>query len=295
MALTDAQILQRRNSYGCCSLSYLAEYIQARTYGDAACMEKNRRLWLFLLWAKGVADRTPLSTETFGKCVSNAFAQQVFAKADCYCDQCGCPAEDCVRIPSFEVIAAVAVSQRAAIESGPPDVGDSYFVVTGTTDGVWTVGSVYVWNGTGWDGTVVQSGQWVLVGGATFWRLGQGGVPGPADPPVTATYVDPPGYWTIQSDYPSIAQNSSRTAYVTAFGPGGWQIVWQGTEAELASPIPFPIVGYDMSNLGVIYVGNQFDGVGDCEYTAGGSIQPPNCGNPHDHNCADHNVDVDHY
>jgi hypothetical protein len=291
--LTDQSILAHRTNLACCALSALSDYVEARRFGDKECADKARRLWLSLLWSKGIADRTPLSTETFGKCVDPLFAQQVFAKLDCFCDQCGCPAEDCVRIPSFEVIAAVTVAQRGAIQAGPPDVGDSYFVVSGTTDGTWAVPRVETWNGTGWDFVTVVSGEWVLVGGTTFWRLGQGGVPGPADPPVTATFVGPPEIWTIQSDFPSIAQNSSRTAYVLAFGSGGWNIVWQGPESELATPIPFPIIGYEMTNLQVIYVGNQFDGVGDCEYTAGGSIDPPGCFMPRDHDCSDHDL-LDH-
>lgn len=290
MALTDAQILQRRNSYACCSLSYLAEYVDAQRFGDKDCMWKSRALWLKMLWAKSVADRTPLSTETFGKCVTHEFAELAFKDADCFCSQCNCPAEDCSRTPSYEAIAAVNVSERAVIETAGPAVGDTYLVTTGIDDGVWAVGYVEIWNGTGWDSILLPADQFVLIAGR-FWRMGQGGIPGLADPTVTATSVGPPDLYTIVSDYPSIALNSSRFAYILAFGPGGWEIVMQTPEVNLATPIPLPIVGYSMSNVSAIYVGGRFGGPGECETSSGdGSIYPPGCFIPRDHDCSDHDL-----
>jgi hypothetical protein len=48
----------RRINYACCSLEYLKKYVKARKYGDKSC-DINRRLWLYMLWAKGVMDNTP--------------------------------------------------------------------------------------------------------------------------------------------------------------------------------------------------------------------------------------------
>lgn len=237
-----------------------------------------------MLWAKSVADRTPISTEGFNKCLDPLFAESVFAIADCFCDQCGCAPQDCLRVATYTVLAAVNVSQRAAIEAGGPEVGDSYFVVDGISDGVWTVGYVYTWNGTGWDGTQVVPPQYVNVAG-TIWRVGAGGVPGPADPPVTVTFVGPPDIYTVVSDYPSIAANSSRTVYILAFGPGGWEIVLETIESNLTSPIPLPLQGFTMTDVSALYID------GDCEYPSGpGTIEPSGCFFPRDHDCSDHDT-----
>ncbi len=48
----------RRINYACCAQSYLKKYVKARKYGDKSC-DINRRLWLYMLWAKSVMDRTP--------------------------------------------------------------------------------------------------------------------------------------------------------------------------------------------------------------------------------------------
>lgn len=268
----------------------MSEHIEAQRFGDKVCAAKNRGLWLKALWAKSVADRTPLSTESFGKCVSHEFAELVFKAVDCICDQCDCPAEDCTRTPSYEAIAAVNVSERAVIEGAGPAVGDTYLVVDGIDDGVWAVGYVEVWNGSGWDSILLGVDEFVLISGR-LWRMGQGGIPGLADPTITATWVGPPDLYTIVSDYPSIALNSGRFAYILAFGPGGWQIVMQTPEVNLATPVPLPIVGYSMSNISAIYVGGNEGGSGDCEtYSGNGSIFPPGCVYPRAHSCLSHST-----
>lgn len=297
MALTDNDIAARRTLYACCALSRLQAYLKAKKYGDASCAEKERCLWILMLWAKSVADRTPLSTEDFGKCVTQEFAEQVFDKADCYCDVCGCgpdstpypPVDPCIRLSTYSAIAAVDVDEKTQIEIDGPVVGDAYYVVT-DSGGTWGSGinSIQTWNGTGWDEVIPAAGEYTDIGG-TFWTVTSLGIPGLADPTVTATWVGPPDLYFLQSDYPIIAAASNRTATAQVFGMGGWVPIFVGPESDLASPFPFNITGYQMDNVAVTYVTPE-----GCAYSAGGGIVPDGCVFPGDHSCDSHNTES-HY
>ena len=293
MALTDNDIASRRILYACCALSRLSAYLKAKKYGDTKCADNEKRLWIFMLWAKSIADNTPLSTEDFGKCVPAAFAEAVFRKADCYCDVCGCgptttpypPVDPCIRLSTYSAIAAVDVDERVAIENLPPDVGDAYYIVT-DSGGTWGSGVNWIqtWNGTGWDEVEVAAGEYVDIGGV-LWTVTTDLIPGLADPTVTVTWVGPPDLYFLQSDYPIIAEASTRTVTIQVFGVGGWVPIFIGLESIIADPFPFNITGYQMDNIAVLYTTSA-----GCSYPAGGSIYPPDCGLPRDHDCADHDT-----
>lgn len=291
--LTDNIISVKRIVYACCSLSYLAATKKAQKYGDIKCAESERRLWLYMLWSKSIADRVALSTESFNKCVTAEFAEAVFAKADCYCSSCGCPpantpyppVDPCIRVAQHTAIAAVDVADRATIEASDPPIGSTYYLVT-DTGGSWGSGlnTLQTWLGGGtWSEVTVAAGEYVDILG-TLWTVTVLGVPGLADPTVTVTWVGPPDLYIIQSDYPIIAEASTRTATAEVFGVGGWVPIFLGPESQLADPVPFNITGYNMDNVMVTYT------QGSCSYTAGGEIEPPGCTFPRDHDCLDHDT-----
>ena len=293
MALTDANIIVHRTNLACCSLGALADMVKAQKYGDTKCADASRNMWLWLLWAKSVADRTPITGEDFNKCLTPAFAEAVFKKADCFCDSCGCgpssttypPVDPCLRTATYTALAAVDVDQKTAIESGPPAVGDSYYIVT-DSGGTWGSGinSIQTWNGTGWDEVIPSAGQYTDVAG-TLWTVTSLLIPGLADPTVTATWIGPPDLYFLQSDYPIIAAASTRQAIAQVFGMGGWVNIFVGPESDLASPFPFNITGYQMDNIAVVYTT-----AAGCAYPAGGGIMPPGCVFPRDHSCTSHST-----
>ncbi len=309
--LTRNHILSRRINYACCALDYMFKYEKAQVYGDTApCQDKNYRLALYMHWAKSIADRTPASENgdwnddwnddwnVFGEgCVSRAFAEAVFAKADCYCTSCGCgteaetsvyppPPDPCAPTITYAALAAVDVNDRVAIQAGPPAVGDTYFVVTDTGGSGWTVNTLVEWNGTGWDATAIANGDIIDVGGGELWTTLGWDLPGLLYPTVTLTWVGTqPEQYVLQSDYPQVALFTGRTAIVELLTPGGWVGVFQGPEADLAAPIPFDATGFSFTAVTVTYID------GDCSWTATtGNIEPPGCTFPRDHDCSDHDT-----
>ncbi len=291
--LTDNGILARRVNYMCCSVEQLARYVKAKQFGDTKCAAEARRMWLYLLWAQGVMARTNTSTETDG-CVTNAFAEAVAKKADCFCSSCGCAPVDapfpvvdtCTPTISHEVISAVPASDRPAIEAGPPTTGDAYLVISGT-DSPWTTNTIQTWNGSGWDATAIVDGEVTLAStGIDLWTtLGGTNIPGLLYPTVTATFIGPPDIYEVVSDYPQIAAYTGRTARINIFGPGGWFTILTVPEADLVTPASFNITGYVMEAIQVMYV------LGDCSWLSDvGTIGPEGCDFPRDHDCLDHDT-----
>lgn len=298
MQITDAVIGQRRINYICCAMGAMDKYINALKFGDKQC-GNYRNIWLYLLWAKSVADRTPLSTEDNG-CVSYDFARQVFEKADCYCDQCGCPPQDetivyppvdpCAIIPAYTVISAVDTGSQASIQAGPPNVGDSYFVVTNNAPGIsWVVNTVVTWGGSGWVTVTPANGEVVNASG-TYWVTYNGTTPGLLLPGVTFTWVGlPGGQYEIQSDAPQIAGFSGRQVQVQIFGPGGW-IPVPGLqpfipEVDIATPLLLDAQGLIFTEVSATYI------LGDCSWPGPvGTIEPPECTFPRDHSCSSHST-----
>lgn len=313
MKINPVSIGQRRINYACCAMSYMDKYINALKFGDKSC-ETNRNLWLYMLWAKSIADRTPFFEDGdwnidfnndfnvfgFGQCVSHDFARQVFEKADCYCDQCGCPPQDetivyppppdpCSIAPTYTVIGAVDVDQRLIIEAGGPSVGDKYFVVSDSGGSGWSVNTIVTWNGTGWDSFTPANGEVVDAGG-TFWVTYDSTTPGLLWPGVTFTWTGIPGeQYIIQSDDPQIAGFSGRQVQLQIFGPGGW-IPIPGLqpyipEADIASALPLDAQGLIFTQVSATYI------FGDCSWPGPiGTIEPPNCTFPRDHDCLSHST-----
>jgi hypothetical protein len=293
MQITDEVIEIRRINYVCCAMSYMSKYLDGLKYGDASC-SNNRNLWLYMLWAKSVADRTPLSTEDEG-CVSYETAEAVFEKADCLCSSCGCPPEDgtsdfpptdsCEPVIDFNVLAAVDVSQRVAIEAAGPIIGDRYIVVNDTGGTGWVINTIVVWNGTGWTQTSIVNGQIAQTAIGDLWTTLDGIQPGLLYPTVTMTFFAP-GQYIFQSDYPQVSQFAGRTAMVEILTPGGWVMLFQGPEAALASPQVYSMSGFSFTSVRVTYV------LGDCSWTSeNGNIEPPGCVFPGAHDCDAHDID----
>lgn len=303
MKINPVSIGQRRINYACCAMSYMDKYINGLKFGDKNC-QTNRNLWLYMLWAKSVADRTPFFEDGdwntdfnndfniygFGQCVSHDFARQVFEKADCYCDQCGCPPEDetivyppppdpCAITPTYVVIGAVDVDQRLIIEAGGPSIGDKYFVVSDSGGFGWTVNTIVTWNGTGWDSFTPANGEVVDAGG-TFWVTYDSTTPGLLFPGVTATLVNLPGsLYIIQTDDQQISQYTNRNVRLEMLTPGGWVSIPAYApfipEANITNPIPFDPGNLEFSAVRAVYID------GDCSYEGPfATIVPPigSCG-----------------
>jgi hypothetical protein len=312
--LTQDSIEARRINYACCALDYMFKYEQAQVYGDTSpCQDKNYRLALYMHWAKSVADRISIDAPSdwsndwnddwntdneATSCITIAFAEAVFKKADCYCTSCGCgtesetsvyppPPDPCAPTVTYGALAAVDVNDRVSIQAGPPAVGDTYFVVTDTGGTGWTVNTLVEWNGTGWDVTAIANGDIIDVGGGELWTTLGWDLPGLLYPTVTLTWVGTqPEQYVLQSDYPQVALFTGRTAIVELLTPGGWVGVFQGPEADLAAPIPFDATGFSFTAVTVTYID------GDCSWTSTtGNIEPPGCVFPGDFSCDDFSIE----
>ncbi len=286
----------RRTNYACCALDYLSKYIKEQKYGKDGC-DKYRRLWLYMLWAKSVADRTP-QVEGQDGCVDYEFAKKVFKKADCYCSSCGCPEDGegssyppppgfCDPVVRYTAIAAVDTGSQATIEAGPPAVGDTYFVTTNDSAGItWAINQIVTWNGTGWN-VVVNPNQSVVLAGGEYWTTFDGVTPGLLYPPITMTFTGP-GFYDIQTTAPQIAGFSGRTIIVQLLTGGGWQNALQIPEGDIVAPYAFDATGFSFTAVSALYVS------GDCQWQAPiGIIIPSGCTFPRDHDCLDHNL-ADH-
>lgn len=284
----------RRINYACCALDYLSKYLNRSKYGDKDC-GKYRRLWLYMLWAKSVADRTPQDENDSG-CLTYEFAKQVFKKADCYCSSCGCPDDGegstyppppgfCDPTVTYNVIDAVDTGDQATIEAGPPAIGDSYFVVTSNAPGItWAVNQVVTWNGTGWDTDINGYYQIVQTSAGVYWTTLDGVTPGLLYPPITMTFTGP-GFYDIQTTAPQISQYTGRTVIIQLLTTGGWQNALQLPEADITTPYAFDASGFSFTSVSAFYI------YGDCSWQAPiGTIIPTNCIFPRDHDCNDHDT-----
>lgn len=284
--LTEAQVQRRATLYGCCSNNYLGIFVDNDIHGAVECAQKNYRIGMYMLWAEDIMCSTQTEDNPDG-CHSIEYASQVAQKADCYCKDCGCP-DTCVVTPNYTVIATVSVSQRAAIEGIPPQVGDQWFVVTGTTDGIWSINNVVRWNGSGWDLIPLLSGRIVMTSAGVFWSS-NGQTPGLLYPTVTAEFQSP-GVYTIVSNYPSIASISDRTVIIQAFGEitpdvYGWTTILTVSEQAIATPYEFNFTGITLDAVRAIYVD------GECQYVSDvGDIEPPGCVMPGAHECTSHEI-----
>lgn len=296
--MSNNDIEVRRVRYSCCALAYMAKASKASMYGDSHCEDPNYRLAIYMMWAAGVARRADTSTEIKG-CLEDAFVEEVFRKADCYCDVCGCGntedssvypplADPCAPTITYGALAAVDVADRVAIELAGPSEGDTYLVVNDTGGSGWTVNTLQEWNGSGWDATLIADGDVIEVGGGELWTTLNGVQPGLLYPTVTLTWVGgATDMYIIQSDYPQVAAFTGRTAIVELWTSGGWLNVFQGPEADLASPTPFDATGISFTDIRATYI------LGSCSWSSlNGSIEPPGCVFPGSHSCSSHDIEA---
>lgn len=151
--MTQEEVVRRQSWYRCCSLGYFDKWVEGAIHGDKECAEKNYNLALYMGWAADVM---------CDECVDLGFKAQVAAKADCYCDLCGCPEEPertCAITPDIIVIAVIPQSElpipcsinldwnndfnndfNADIPCVNVQPGNSYFI----TSGAWS-GAVVTW------------------------------------------------------------------------------------------------------------------------------------------------------
>lgn len=308
--LSDNEILVRRIRYGCCALTFAEQAASARLYGDLKCAEEATRKWLYMLWAKGVMDSTPTGDED--RCGDVLYATAVAAKADCICTSCSGPGGSTTydpsdpsgggggggggsscEIPVYQtVVAAVDVSDRAAIEGAGPSVGDAFLIISGTTDGVWTPNTVQTWNGSGWDQSAVLDGNIFAtedIPSPSYWITVPGQpLPGNLFPMLDIVWEPGALTYTVVSQYPAVSLYMGRTILIYAIIGVNQLLVYSGPESTVATDLSLNIAGLGANGIAVEYA------LGSCEWGAGSTTIPPfECTFPRDHDCDDHNT-LDH-
>lgn len=272
----------------------MSKYVSEIRFGDKSC-EANKRLWLYMLWASGVADNTPFfedgdwsndfnidfNTYDPTRCGTHNFAMDVFAKADCVCTSCTGPGgsqpyngdQSCnINVIDF-VIDGVAVSARAAIEAAGPSIGDSYLVVSGISDIVWSVGLIYTWNGTGWDSQVPNVGSIIeaqTIPSPTYWLIPAAGQPGNLFPPLDVIWDPITGTYIFTSEYPLVNTYMNRDVIIEVMsGNNGWVTIFVGQETALANPLTLNLGGLNPTQTRVVYYKDN------CQWESIDSATPP--------------------
>ena len=280
--LTNDDIIVRRTNYACCALDYLAAFVEADNFGTKECARKNRRLWLYMLFAKKVMDATPLEGET-GKCGTLAFATKVAKKADCFCSSCDCendpyppPPDPCAIPVTYNVKAAVDADQQDAIEIAGPAVGDAYYISTETSSIGWLINTIQIWNGAGWDVVIPNDGDVTLTQAGVYWTaLGGTNLPGLLFPTITAVWQGYPFGYAVQTNFPQISQYAGRPITIEVLSPGGWfPVLAFPNESAIVSPVSINAQGYYIQDIRVVY------NYATCPYISGAAtIEPPiGCG-----------------
>ena len=280
--LTNDDIIVRRTNYACCALDYLAAFVEADNFGTKECARKNRRLWLYMLFAKKVMDATPLEGET-GKCGTLAFATKVAKKADCFCSSCDCendpyppPPDPCAIPVTYNVKAAVDADQQDAIEIAGPAVGDAYYISTETSSIGWLINTIQIWNGAGWDVVIPNDGDVTLTQAGVYWTaLGGTNLPGLLFPTITAVWQGYPYGYAVQTNFPQISQYAGRPITIEVLSPGGWfPVLAFPNEAAIVSPVALNAQGYYIEDIRVVY------NYATCPYISGAAtVEPPiGCG-----------------
>lgn len=208
------------------------------------------------------------------------------------CGEASPPVQNCEPIITLEVLSAVDVDQREAIELAGPSEGDRYLVVSDSGGTGWTLNTHVEWVSGAWVSTpVINAQNFLALDTGLIWTTRNGIEPGLLFPTVTATFVGVPGtIYILQSDYPQVSLNMNRTVMVEIMnGSDGWYLAYQGPETSIGYPIPFNVTGLNMQNIRSTYT------LGECSWEAGGgSIEPPGCVFPGDHSCDDHGT-TDHF
>lgn len=123
--VADVIISRRRTLYACCAGVYSSKAIAAKQRGDEKCYLENKRLMDYMLWARSIVDRTPMSTETDDckKCVSHDLACRIIQKADRFCvacTKCGepnqVPAPVPPPLPPCEIVSSYTAAGGGVVE-----------------------------------------------------------------------------------------------------------------------------------------------------------------------------------
>lgn len=279
MQFSAAAIQQRLVTYTWCYGDAAWRLYRFKIIGDVAKQQEERNRMVLIDKALDVL--CSYQTGDAPCCSQSASTYEevccMIGLVDPCCVSCGCPPggppeNECTPSLFATVISAVDVGARASIEAGPPNEGDSYLIVSGTTDGTWSVNSIATWTSGAWVSVFLINGRNVIASDTgTYWTTKNNATPGHLFPAVTATYVGglPPTY-NLQSDYPSISLASNRIIQVEIRGlTGGWFLAYQGAESTIGTPYSFNVGGLDMQTIRVTY----FDGL--CRTTVGGVTMPP--------------------
>jgi len=208
--------------------------------------------------------------EVSGKCVSREFAEQVFDKAKCYCEVCGCtPATtptpvDCTITPDYTVDLTIDAAQWAVTEADNQVDGFSYYIVTivgGSGANPGQIGTYSTLLG-GWQYNTPVPGSIILDSNTGIYWVDYvyPVLPAPMFPPINST-SDGAGEYVIQSAYPWQSAGNSSNVVVEMFDGGlGWTEVYSGSASSLATPVTLNLAEPGYFEVRATYT------VGSCTY-----------------------------
>lgn len=208
--------------------------------------------------------------EVSGKCVSREFAEQVFDKAKCFCEVCGCtPAAtptpvDCTITPDYTVDLTIDAAQVAVTEADNQVDGFSYYITTIVGGSGSTPGQISTYSTTlgGWVSTNPPAGSIILDSNTGVYWVDYvfPVLPAQLFPPINST-SDGAGEYVIQSAYPWQSAGNSSNVVVEMFDGGlGWTEVYSGSASSLATPVTLNLAEPGYFEVRATYT------VGSCTY-----------------------------
>lgn len=208
--------------------------------------------------------------EVSGKCVSREFAEQVFHKAKCYCEVCGCtPATpvtpvDCTITPDFTVDTVIDSAQVAETEANNQVDGFAYYIVSIIGGSGSTPGTMATYSTTlgGWQYTNPAAGSIILDSSSNVLWVDYvyPVLPAMLFPPIDVN-SDESGLYVLQSRFPQQATGSPRSVVVEMSTDNtNWDIVYSGPENPLAIPTDVTV-----AETGYFFVRTTYV-VGSCTY-----------------------------
>lgn len=274
--ISQESINKRKAAYMVCYANATWSRHQAIMFGDVCDQKEQEAKMVTLGWAMSILCGYSPEGECKGSrtityeevCCAIKIADPCCVKTACAEDQQ--PQPSCDPAIDYTVIATVAVVDRTGIESGPPNEGDSYYVVSGDIPNVWEKNQVVTWNGTGWDSVTLPNDSVVFATEtSSYWTVLDSANPGMLFPSVIAELVGAGGLYSITSAYPTVSANAGRDAELRGMINGAWVTLFLGPESALATPSNYLLGSTQVSNLVVIYKS------GACQWESSVSATPP--------------------